>query len=833
MFRNYLSAAFNGLARNWLYAGVTILGLAVGFAAAILIGLYVRDEYSFERFIPGHQDAYLVGMEVTFPGQKPWSIDVTQASIAAELKLDFPEVSQAARLASSRGFLKRGDVETGEAIAWATPDFFRILPLPVLAGDANAALAAPDGLVLTRSMARKIFGQDVPIGRTLLLNPGLDAVGGVSPEEKQMLTAYHPMRVMAVLQDIPSNTHLKAEIFAAGRAPFSPTSMDDRHPAPSSETELTYVKLRPGASVQSISDRLPAFADRRYPGLIGGGRSYNRYKLMPLQSLHFSASGISIGVIRPPGDRSVDTGVAVVGALTVIIAAINFVTLMTARATRRAVEVGVRKAVGARRRDLIVQFMGEALLYVLAGMLVAVALAELLLPYVNAFLQRSIRFDYLADPRLLAAILGVAVLTALLAGVYPALIISGFRPAAALKGGAGAPTGSASVRQVLVVVQFAVLIGLLVMTGTIYRQTQFALHDSLRLDTSQAAWMATPCRSAFRQQIDALPGVKQTSCASFAALSLGTTKTAVIMADRSIRLVNVGEVDLGFLKLHGLTPLAGRFPSRAYGEDVVLDRPEPNFSVQPTVVLNESAARAIGFGRPADAVGKSIPWQRPSAAAPGASMPPVQSSRVVGVVRDFTLGSIRTPIEPTLYYIDPYRARFLVMKLDGERLPETLHGIDRAWRATGHDRPAGYVFEDQAVQNLYRDVVAQGVVIGVCAALAIFIACLGLFALAAFTTERRTKEIGVRKAMGASTTDVMKLLLWQFSQPVLWANLIAWPLAWWAMTWWLHGFAYHVDLPVWLFLAASSGAVVIAWATVSIHAWLVARAKPVTALRYE
>ena len=208
-------------------------------------------------------------------------------------------------------------------------------------------------------------------------------------------------------------------------------------------------------------------------------------------------------------------------------------------------------------------------------------------------------------------------------------------------------------------------------------------------------------------------------------------------------------------------------------------------------------------------------------------------SEVIGVVPDFTLQSIRNQINPLIYYVDPGDGRFMVIKLRGRQIPETMRAIDQAWRTTGHDRPLPKAFESQVVQDLYKDVVTQEIAIGVCAGLAILIACVGLFALAAFTTERRTKEIGVRKAMGASTFDVVRLLIWQFTKPVLWANLVAWPIAFWAMDHWLHGFAYRVDLPPWLFLAASVAAVLIAWTTVSTHAWLVARAKPATALRYE
>jgi putative ABC transport system permease protein len=275
--------------------------------------------------------------------------------------------------------------------------------------------------------------------------------------------------------------------------------------------------------------------------------------------------------------------------------------------------------------------------------------------------------------------------------------------------------------------------------------------------------------------------------------------------------------------------VAGRFFSKARGADVLLDTPHPSADLQPSIVLNESAVRFLDLARPGAAVGKSVVWERFTTATSPTDLP----SEVIGVVPDFSLGSMRTAVNPTIFYVDPQRSGLLVLKLDRRRIPEALGGLRQIWRRTGHDGQPNIVFETQAIQTLYLDVITQGIAIGICAGMAIFIACIGLFALAAFTTEQRTKEIGVRKALGASTLDVVKLLLWQFTLPVLWANLIAWPASWWAMDWWLRGFAYHVDLPVWLFGAATGAAVVIAWATVSTHAWLVARSKPVTALRYE
>jgi len=834
MLRNYLAAALGNMSRQGLYAGITILGLAVSFAAAILLGLYVRDEYSFDRFIPSHERVYRLQDDLLLPGQKPWPIDVVQATAAANLKLDFPEIEHIARLGVSRGLVKIGAAVTDQWFAWVDPDFFKVLPFKVLAGDANAAAASTDGLVLTREMARKYFGEDAPIGRTLLLNPGMEGDVGLPPGELQMVSTYHPMKVMAVLDDPPSSSHLTAGVFASALAPFSATSVEDRHSSPTSQNQLAYLKLKPGVSPKHWAGRLKAFGDRRYPG-VAGAPPGNRFWLTPLDSLHFTATGVGpTSLVRPTGDRRVDVAIAAVGALVVAIAAINFVTLMTARATRRAVEVGVRKAVGASRRALIVQFMGEALIYVAIAMLIAVVAVELALPRVNAFLQRSLVFDYLGDPALVGVLVAAALLTTACAGVYPSLVLSGFRPAAVLKGGGGLSSGSVGVRQILVVMQFAILIGLIFMTATIYRQTQFVLNDALRLDTDQVMIVGAPCASSFEQEARGVAGVKGVACASSKALQLGDTdETSVIMPDRSVKVLYDAQAGVGFFELHGLKPAAGRFFAKSHGEDVVLDRPNPPADVQPSIILNETGARFLGFANPAAAVGKTVNWARASPGQSHAGFPPHRPSQVIGIVPDFTLGSARTAVRPTMFYVDARLSQALVVKLDRGRIPETLESLRRLWRQTGHDRPAPFIFESQAIQSLYQDVITQGVTIAVCAGLAVIIACLGLFALAAFVTERRTKEIGVRKAMGAGAAEVMRLLLWQFTQPVLWANLIAWPIAFWAMDYWLHGFAYRVDQPPWMFLAASAIAAVIAWATVCTHSWMAARARPATALRSE
>ena len=830
MLGNYLSAALGNLRRNWTYTGVSVAGLAVGFAAAILIGLFVRDEFSYDRWIPGHEQVYRVSQILIPPGGgRPQSADPTRADIAGLLKLEAPQIQSIARIAPDQPIFRRGDVTAVERdVFWADPATFSVLPLPVIAGDLKTALQRPDGIVLTRRLARKYFGRDAPIGGTLELNPAWGP--GPSASDTALFNSPHPMRVMAVLEDLPSNTHLKAEAFASGRAAFSKLSMLDRGPSnPFGQAAYTYMRLRPGASGEAVRAALPGLVARHVPlgPLQGSGFAL---VLTAIADIHLGPG--SNLAMKPVGQKAVIATIAVVGLLIVLTAVINFLTLMTSRAARRAVEVGVRKAVGARRRDLIVQFLGEALIQVAVSMLLAVALTELLLPTLNAFLHRTIQFDYLGAPGVSAAIVGATLGIALLAGLYPATVLSSYRPALALKGEAQT-SGSGQLRQGLVVIQFAILIGLIIASATLYRQTAFALNQALRFQGERVLWIKAPCTTLLHERVLSVPGVHAAACSGGPSLSAdeGAPTVGSGRDGRTVQL-QMAPVGFGLFEFYGVRPLAGRLFAPRYGTDGLLL--QPTTTGNPSVILNESAVRALGFASPRRAIEASVDWSRlvMSPMNPPTLLPKLPS-RIVGVVPDFSLGSVRTPIQPLLYYVDPSLLFTLSAKIDGRNMPQSLRGLDRLWVAMGNTRPMQRQFLDQATRDLYDDVITQGDVIAACAGLAIFIACLGMFALAAFTTERRTKEIGVRKAMGASTFDVVRLLLWQFTLPVLWATLIAWPAAWWAMNTWLHGFAYRVDLPPWLFLTATAAAVAIAWATVSTHAFLVARAKPVLALRYE
>jgi putative ABC transport system permease protein len=822
MFRSYLAAALRNLQRNGAYAAMTVTGLAVAFASAILIGLYVRHEITYDQFIPGHARAFLVS-ESIFAHDKPkFEIDFSSARLADDLKLDFPQIQYAARLAAS-GFppvIRRGDVSMSERhFASVDPDFFKVLPLPAIAGDPATAMDAPDGVVLTRAMARKFFGRDRPLGGVLLIDG-------------------HPFRVTAVIEDLPSNTHLDTEVFASSKAASS-IFWKLYAAGYSSNSNMTYVRLKPGASADAMNAALQGFVDRRLMPFVrtqNPDLKLDRYamRLKPLTSIHLDpADG---GDPKPGGDVKVLAGIAIIGVLIVVVAAINFVTLMTARASRRAVEVGVRKALGAQRKDLVIQFMGEAMIYVAVALVLAIALAELLLPAVSAALQRKIAFNYLTDPQLLLVMIGVTVVTALLAGLYPALVLSSFRPSSVLKGGPIAAAGGGGVRQALVVAQFAVLVALLFAALTIYRQTAFALRDASHTNTDQVLMLfASPCSDALRDAVKAVPGVRGAACASVGAVGLGNANDVSFAGGHKAMLTS-SSVDFGFFEVYGIRPVAGRLPDAARPGDDGGKLGEHS----PPIVLNETAVRELGFKSPQAAVGQPVTWHfNPYFSMEHMTDPgPAQASEVIGVVPDFTFGSVRQKVASTFFYVGPktdmLNSVALNIKLNAAHPAETVKQIDKVWAKMSGGMPLQQYFANQflLIKN-YIDNVIQGGAVAVCALIAVSIACLGLFALSAYTAERRTKEIGIRKAMGASSADILRLLMWQFAQPVLWANVVALPLAWLAMDSWLKGFAYHVDQAPWTFVAAAGAGVVIAWATVFFHALRVARARPVGALRYE
>jgi putative ABC transport system permease protein len=831
MFRNVLAAALRNLARNPLYAAISIASLAVGMAAAILTGLYIRDETAFDGAIPGVDKVYVVVSDYRIGTSKPKIVDNTVPPIGPDLKLDFREALHTARTTQSVSGVRHGDVAATEAIAWSDPDLFVLLHAPVVAGDPVAALHSPAGAVITRAIARKYFGRDAPIGQTLEVN------GAES------------FRVDAVLEDPPANTNLSQPIWLSNLSAASPMHRIEAAFRPHlsyGSCCRTYVEVADAAALGRIRAGLSDFFVRRlgYPGDRLRSGATVHLDLVPLARLHlyplngFSAFGRGV----PQGSWAMVWTLALVASAVLAVGAINFVNLMTARAARRAVEVGVRKTAGASRTDLVWQFIGEAAVYALIAWVFAVSAVELALPAARSILARPLPFWDGRDLLPLAASFALALGMGALAGVYPALVQSGFRPAAVLKGVLPPTAGSALVRAALTTLQFAALIGLGVAVLVISRQTHFTLNEGLNVDKANIVNMdvgqprrpdlpasvrpTPPCRTAFADEVRALPGVAGAACAAAVTFDSGDLTTSLPRPDGATLAALRSPVDFGFFELFGKAPVAGRLFSRRHPEDdTPWEGPAP--PAPRTAVINQMMVRALGFASPAAAVGQTF---KASGMGPGPG--PAQIG-IIGVVPDFAFDLLDLGKWPRFYVVEPNAMATLSIKLKPGDQAATLRAIDVLWARSGAVIPPSHRFVDDYVQAFYLATIQQGYMLDALCAVAVFLAALGLFGLAAFTAERRTKEIGVRKAMGASSGEIVRLLLWSFTRPVLWANLIAWPVAWWALDRWLQGFARHIPLEPGLFVAASLAALVVAWVTVLAHTLKVAGARPVGALRHE
>jgi putative ABC transport system permease protein len=795
MLKNVLLASLRHLARNRLYSAISVFGLAVGLWIALLAALVIDSELGHEHFIRGHQDVYLAVHELTPSGRPTSYMTLSNVRVAGLLKLRFEEVSATTRLADETLAIRHGTVEANERIYWADANVFDVLSLPVHVGDVRSALSNPDGIAIPRSVARKYFGRDQVIGETLLL-------GG-----SQL------MKITAVLEDLPPNaTQLQSAIFASGRSARSRLAQFDADPMNAPHSEVlsanvnTFIRLTPGASPDRLQKAMPALMREIWP--LSGKLATASVELVRIDRVNAFAP-------LNPGFTARLVMAGAIGAVTLLIACINFINLLTARTARRAMEVGIRKVSGASRGVLIVQFLGESMVYVLVAAILAIILTELSLPRVNAFLLSSASFQYWRDPAIIGWFALSTAFVGVLSGAYPAFVLSALRPVIALKGWLAQSGKTVAFRQALVTLQFALLIALMICAGIVYEQRVFATRDALRVRTDQMLVISAPCSAAFVAELRALPGVRGTACAALDPL--GEFGGAPIRAhDGSTQLIALAAVELTAFDLYGVKPVAGRLTEGAGGA-----QSEARSTLR--LVLNEAAVRRLGFGSPQVAVGQTLQMPGPNG---------MLESEIVGVAPDFSLDSVAQQVRPTIYFSVPALFNLVDVKLTGRRVPETLAAIDALWRKTSGSGPLNRYFLDEHIESLYLSMLRQAQVFGISSAIAALLACLGLIALSASTAQRRTREIGVRKALGASTHHIALLLLWQFTRPILWANVIAWTVAAVAMRSWLLGFAYHVELDPWLFAAATTTAVLFALLTVSSQSLRLARTKPVVALRH-
>ena len=817
---NYLKIALRSLGRNRAYAAIIVGGLALGLAGSLLILVYVHYERSYDGWLPDSGRIHQIQTTIRPPALPIVESQASSLPLHEALIAGFPQIEAITSIASGKTVTEHEGQPSFIEATTVDPGFFQVFRLPFAQGSAATALPDTNSIVLTRSEAIRQLGTADALGKRLSL--------GAGPGKRDY-------RVSAVLEDLPRNTSLKIGIlFRRDLNPLPPEALgwgnfDQQH----------YVKLRPGAAAEAINAALPAWEERAIAPMAVGGKSASMagvidFRLVPIGEVHLGSA--QDRALVPGGDPGALATFTIVALLTLGMAVMNFVNLTTARATQRAQEVGLRKVLGARRGQLILQFVGEGLLACAAALLIALAMVEIATPWLAHLLGADLRFAYLGEAGMLLPALALLAVTGFACSLYPALYLSRFRPAQALRAdrGSGDMAGSGRLRSALVVVQFAIAIGLIASTAVIYSQTRFVetVDPGFRRDglvRIANAWRFTQGSEyeAARAAMLSIPGV---TGVGRTGLELGPMeKTAwLTRAEGATQFVTTTYhgVDGEFLQTMDIKLLAGRRLGDRFATDRIDGDPADFAARGITVVINRSAAAKLGYRTPEAAVGRVM-----QIAYDGTVMMP---ATVAGVVEDSRFGTAREAIDPIVFAYDPRRANQAVMvRYSAARPGEVMAELAKVWRRFEPEIPFEARFVEDIVRELYAADRARTFLFAAFSLLAIAIACLGLFGLAAFTAERRTKEIGIRKVFGARIRDIVRLLAWQFSKPVIVANLIAWPAAWWAMRDWLNGFDARIALTAGPFVLAGAMAFAIAVGTVAVHAVRVARTNPIHALRYE
>ncbi len=834
MWRNYLKVGLRALAKNRTYAFINIFGLAIGLAACLLILLYVQYDRSYDEWLPDNDRIYQ--FQVSYQSKTSSDHFDNQGApyvTKAALLKDFPQIEHATYLGGGATVtvLKDGRASTPDANLVDSP-FFDTVPLPLVAGDAKA-LAQPGTIAVTESEATKLFGTTNVMGKTLTV-----LVMGVRSD----------YRITAVIKDLPKNSHMSFDMLV--RADFPSLYAQGRNPKFLTEWGWTggwvYVKLRPGTDVAALNAQMDAWKKRNIPDEVADGQRSNpgderTYRLVNVRDVHLGKAQGS--AMTPGNDASSIATFAVVALLILAMACMNFTNLATARASQRAREVALRKVLGATRGQLIAQFLGESLLLAGIAMLVGLAIAELVLPWFANFLDADLKLRYFGHQGVIEPVLLLVLVVGAAGGVYPALYLSRFQPARVLKANKSAADaeGSGRLRSILVVSQFAVSIGLMICTAVVLSQTLYARsidpgykREGLIQVYGIGAEALNGQADAMLQQVEALPQIDAVGRTGVGVVTGNTSTTSVKVVGKSEPDdIGIYGVDAGYFPAMGIRTVAGRvFDKNRVADDMTTPEPEvPAAEIAQAkrggnVVLNEAGVRRLGFASPQDAIGKTIRFGIKDEY--GGSM----ILTVIGVVADSRFRGATKPVEPILFYVNHHNVFWMVARYHGD--PATaMSSIEKVWRRVAPEVPFDGKFADAILAQTYQRMDARAKMFGAFAVLAIVIGCLGLFGLAAFTAERRTKEIGIRKVLGARTRDIVRLLIWQFTRPVVIANLIAWPAAWWVMRDWLNQFDARITLTPLPFVAAGLLALVIAVLTIGAHAFRVARTNPVFALRYE
>ncbi|WCL53987.1 ABC transporter permease [Gimibacter soli] len=810
MLQNYIKTALRNLMRNKLFSVINIAGLAIGLAAFILIVLFVRDEFSWDDHWARADDLYRIENTYVLAGhpdrRTPNAVDPLK-----DLMLDtYPEVEDITRYISADVTIQYHDDLYAQQVVAADENFLSFFQFRFLEGDVATAFDDPRSIVLSHRTAQKYFGDAPALGKVLPI---------------RLAGQFVDFKVSGVIEDPVVDTTVQSDFivpfvrdyFLAARW----FSEDWRFAYRS-----TFMRVAPGTDVDLIRNDLPALVERHMhasgDGMETGTRWSVKTNLVPLGKVHLEGANAA-------GDIDVLYGFLGVALLILIIAVVNFLNLSMARTAHRAREVAMRKVLGAARRQIVQQFLGESILLAFVALTIALALVEVALPHYNAFLSSVVELDLVREPAVLLLLLVLGLGVGISAGSFQAAYFAMLRPHDVLYSSTSADNGTGRLRQLLVVAQFSISAALMIIAFFVNKQTQYMQALDLGFNPDNLIVVAgtnNEQSETLKNRLLASPHIKAVGRSSDVPTE-GSEDRLQMRPVTGGDLVTLDGLTIGpdFFKAYEIDLLAGRYLSPAEADVMRARADEATYKQTGNIVINASAAKLLGFTGPDAAIGRQATVHLTSDLLIDAT--------IVGVVDDFHFDSARDVIRPGIYYVDEQRQSDMSVRIDGTNRDAALEAIRDAWRETYPGNILDYRSMAELVELQYQTDNRLGDMLTIFTLLAVTISAMGLYGLASFTAERRTREIGIRKVLGASLMDIVTLFLWQFSKPILIANLIAWPVAFYFLSGWLDGFAYRVALSPLPFVMAALAALLIGWITVAGRAFMVARANPINALRYE
>lgn len=824
MLNNYLTIAIRNLMKHKLYSAINVCGLALGIASCVLMFLFVQDELSFDKHFENIDNLHR--LQLTFKRPNGQSIDSATSVIPALQILEdtVDSIADTTYLYAWKSQINIDERSGFRTINYVAPNFFSMFEFPFRQGSPETALSEPSTAVISAKFAKALFRDEDPVGRKFTVT-------------RKLL----PVTVTGVLADEPPNTHFETEVFVSRATVGDDEACGGKDNWRYLFCAHSYILMKDGGDIEDVEIALPTIVEQHAPnyerlGKVWPGTDWIELSTIPVKDIHLYSKRRE--EMKAGGDMSLVYVFSFLSSLILLIACINFTNLATARATDRSREISIRKIVGAERRQIIVQILGESILLASVALVIAMSVVEVMLPWYNSVIGKELTFSYGSDFGLVAALLALSIVVGFVGGIYPAFFLSSFRPVTISKGVFANVDRHIFLRSSLVVVQFVISIGLMSATFIVYAQMNYSKTQALQFDRESILALKVMKEDGPEGKMDqlaeilrAVDGVENVSLSGL--LPPSPVGAAIVTRagfdDDKLKVVGLASVDSYFFDIYGVDLVAGRnFSNRPVkiNEDVYHAPTEDAPESYSNAIINEASLPYLGFMSPEDALGKTFEM--------GSEKPNfVSHLKIIGVVPDANFASTRQAIGPVIYHMAPSHFYAVSLKLGGENTEETIHWIKKSWALLYPDATIEMQFVDESYDELYAREVTRGRLFAAFSLLAMLLACLGLYGLAAVAAERRTQEIGLRKVMGASVGDIIKLLVWQFSRPVLIANLIAWPLAFWVMQAWLSGFVFRIDLTPLPFFASTAITLFVAFATVTWHARKVAMAKPAETLRYE